>query len=60
VKPCFFQPVIGSIRDGDLASVINSRHAIRFRRSLSVDRNETCLRCVCSLHLPPTKNLSLP
>jgi MoaA/NifB/PqqE/SkfB family radical SAM enzyme len=60
VKPCFFQPVIGSIRDGDLASVINSRHAIRFRRSLSVDRNETCLRCVCSLHLPPTKSLSLP
>ncbi|MDB5250979.1 MAG: radical protein, partial [Flaviaesturariibacter sp.] len=60
VRPCFFQPVIGSIRDGDLETVINNRKAVALRKSLSVADDETCRRCVCALHLPPTKRLAIP
>ena len=56
VRPCFFQPGYGSAEDG-LAETINSAAAIAFRRSLDVERNETCRRCVCSLNLPLTRTV---
>lgn len=52
VRPCFFQPALGNLREtGSLAAVINSPEAIAWRRSLDLRRNEICRRCVCSLAL---------
>jgi len=33
---------------------LNGEQAMAFRRSLDVDHNATCRRCVCSLNLPLT------
>ena len=54
VRPCFFHPVYGSAAAG-LEEALNSPEAIAFRRSLRVDHDETCRRCVCSLNLPLTR-----
>jgi MoaA/NifB/PqqE/SkfB family radical SAM enzyme len=54
VRPCFFQPAYQTEAGADLDSVINSPHAIEFRRHLDVRTNETCKRCVCTLSLPLT------
>ena len=54
VRPCFFQPGYGSSAHG-LDEALNAPHAIAFRRSLDVQRNDTCRRCVCSLNLPLTR-----
>jgi MoaA/NifB/PqqE/SkfB family radical SAM enzyme len=51
VMPCFFHEAYGSILEDDLLNVINSSAAIRFRKNLSVNKNETCKKCVCSLKL---------
>ncbi|MBI4478042.1 MAG: radical SAM protein [Acidobacteria bacterium] len=51
VKPCFFHPAYGTTKDRDLRSVVNSAAARTFRAQLDTRRNETCRRCVCSLHL---------
>jgi MoaA/NifB/PqqE/SkfB family radical SAM enzyme len=54
VRPCFFHPPYGRVRDGtSLADVLNSATAIRFRRTLDVARDPTCRRCVCWLKLRP-------
>jgi Fe-coproporphyrin III synthase len=54
VRPCFFHPAYPPPVDGGgLLAVLNSTDAIVFRTSLDVSRNETCQRCVCSLHLSP-------
>jgi MoaA/NifB/PqqE/SkfB family radical SAM enzyme len=50
VRPCFFHPPIGSVRDHSLAEVLNSERALAFRRNLDVPSNPICRRCVCSLH----------
>jgi len=42
IRGCFFQPVIGDFRN------INNSDAMKFRRSLDVQSNPTCQRCVCS------------
>lgn len=49
VRPCFFQPAIGNLRDGTLAGVVNGPRAVAFREGLDVATNEICRRCVCSL-----------
>ena len=49
VRPCFFQPSIGNLRDGTLAAVVNGPRAVAFRERLDVATNEVCRRCVCSL-----------
>ena len=54
VRPCFFHPPYGSLRSASLESVLNSEQAIDFRRRLDVNRNATCMRCVCTLQLPLT------
>jgi Fe-coproporphyrin III synthase len=51
VRPCFFHPPIGNLRDGNLTEVLNSEEATEFRRELDVARNPVCQKCVCSLYL---------
>jgi MoaA/NifB/PqqE/SkfB family radical SAM enzyme len=53
VRPCFFHKAYGNIKTGTLDSIINSKSAIEFRKSLDMDKNETCLKCVCYLNLKP-------
>ncbi len=57
VRPCFFHDSIGSIHESDLATIVNSEKAKRFRKSLQVNTNETCVKCVCSLNLHPMTKL---
>ena len=54
VRPCFFHKAYGNIKNGTLDSIINSQKAIEFRKNLDMDRNETCLKCVCYLNLKPS------
>lgn len=52
VRPCFFQPPLGNVREaGSLSAVLGSERAIAFRRDLDVSTDPTCRRCVCSLNL---------
>jgi MoaA/NifB/PqqE/SkfB family radical SAM enzyme len=53
VRPCFFHaPYAASAADG-LADALNAPDAIAFRSSLDAPTNDTCRRCVCSLHVSP-------
>ena len=58
VRPCFFHEVQGNIRNQPLAEIINSKQAIQFRKSLDMDQDQTCVKCVCALNLPPRAQLS--
>lgn len=52
VRPCFFQPALGNLREsGSLEAVLNSPEAVAWRGGLDMARNEICRRCVCSLAL---------
>jgi len=51
VRPCFFHPPFGNLRDGTFSEVLNSDPAIRFRGQLDVSRDAICRKCVCSLFL---------
>lgn len=51
VLPCFFHKAYGNIYQNDLLSILNSREAIDFRKSLDMSKDETCKKCVCSLKL---------
>jgi Fe-coproporphyrin III synthase len=53
VRPCFFHEAYGNIRTESLDSIINSPGAVEFRKNLDMDKNETCLKCVCYLNLRP-------
>ena len=50
VRPCFFHRSIGSIASSTLEEVVNGEAAQQFRRSLNVEEDPTCRRCVCSLN----------
>lgn len=52
VKPCFFHPPYGNLRDGSLEEIINSKKAVAFRKSLNISTNPICRRCVCPLYRP--------
>jgi len=56
VRPCFFLETMGNIRQESLDDILNSSQAISFRKNLDVTNNPTCLKCVCSLNLPPRMN----
>jgi len=56
VRPCFFHDAIGNIRDSSLATILNSDDAINWRKTLNMGTNSTCVKCVCSLNLPPRMN----
>jgi MoaA/NifB/PqqE/SkfB family radical SAM enzyme len=57
VRPCFFLPALGNIHERELPDILNSPEAIAFRRNLDMEKNDTCLRCVCYLNLPPRARL---
>jgi MoaA/NifB/PqqE/SkfB family radical SAM enzyme len=50
VRPCFFHPSVGNIRERPLSEIL--RQAMPpFRRGLNVAQNPTCQRCVCTLKI---------
>lgn len=51
VLPCFFHKPYGNIFENDFVEIINSPAAIEFRKSLDMDKNAVCQKCVCSLKL---------
>ena len=53
VRPCFFHPPMGNIRQQSLEDIINSNESIRFRKELDISKDNTCVKCVCYLHLSP-------
>lgn len=57
VRPCFFHDPYGNIKTASLDKIINSQSAIDFRKHLDMAKNETCVRCVCFLNLPPQAKL---
>jgi len=50
VRPCFFHPSIGNLRDGSLEDVVNEEKALSFRRNLNIPNDSICRKCVCSLN----------
>jgi MoaA/NifB/PqqE/SkfB family radical SAM enzyme len=56
VRPCFFHPPLGNIHEDTLATILNGEKAIHFRKSLDMDTDSTCMKCVCYLNLPPRMN----
>jgi len=57
VRPCFFHPSYGNIRQQSLDKILNSDKAIDFRKNLDMDKNEICKKCVCYLNLAPRTRL---
>jgi len=57
VRPCFFHEEYGNIKSATLDSIINSPNAITFRKSLDMENNPTCMKCVCYLNLKPATKL---
>jgi Fe-coproporphyrin III synthase len=58
VRPCFFHAPYGNIKEQSLDKILNSRESIRFRKELDMDKNDTCVKCVCSLNLSPGTKLN--
>ena len=58
VRPCFFHEAMGNIHRQPLEEILNSDEAIFFRRNLDMDRNPICRKCVCTLHLAPTRSIA--
>ncbi len=52
VRPCFFHPAFGTLKDGPLPETLNTAEAVAFRRGLDVKQDPVCRRCVCTLELP--------
>jgi Fe-coproporphyrin III synthase len=50
VRPCFFQPKVGNVREKSLRGLLDDE-MVRFRRGLKVACDATCQRCVCSLRV---------
>jgi Fe-coproporphyrin III synthase len=53
VRPCFFHQSWGNIRERPLHEILNSPQALDFRRGLDMERDATCVKCVCYLNLTP-------
>ena len=56
VRPCFFHEPLGNIRKDSLSNILNSKESIHFRKTLDMDANDTCKKCVCYLNLPTGMN----
>jgi len=51
VKPCFFQPALGTLNpEKNLKEILFSRTSEDWRDSLDIPSNPICRRCVCSLY----------
>jgi MoaA/NifB/PqqE/SkfB family radical SAM enzyme len=48
VRPCFFHPPVGNIRERSLTEIMRGSMP-EFRRGLTVADNPVCQRCVCTL-----------
>ena len=48
VRPCYFHPAVGNIRQKKLSAIL-SAEMVAFRRGLNVGTNPTCRKCVCTL-----------
>jgi MoaA/NifB/PqqE/SkfB family radical SAM enzyme len=48
VRPCFFHPAVGNIREQPLTEILGLAMP-KFRRTLEVASNATCQRCVCTM-----------
>jgi MoaA/NifB/PqqE/SkfB family radical SAM enzyme len=57
VRPCFFHQSLGNIREAALSDIVNSAAAIHFRKTLDMDKDDTCRKCVCYLNLAPAAGL---
>jgi MoaA/NifB/PqqE/SkfB family radical SAM enzyme len=57
VRPCFFHAPIGNIRKNSLLEILNGVQGIAFRKSLDMNTNETCKKCVCYLNLSPKNKI---
>jgi MoaA/NifB/PqqE/SkfB family radical SAM enzyme len=57
VRPCFFHRPLGNILQQPLDAILNSAESVAFRRNLDVRRDPICRKCVCTLHLGPTKSV---
>ncbi|HEX5171724.1 MAG TPA: radical SAM protein [Cyclobacteriaceae bacterium] len=55
VLPCFFHKPYGNIYENSFAGIINSAKAVDFRKSLNMERDAICKKCVCSLKLGLTQ-----
>ena len=53
VRPCFFHPSMGNLRDTTLEAAINGDMGRNFRKRLDIANNPVCKRCVCSLNYRP-------
>jgi Fe-coproporphyrin III synthase len=53
VRPCFFHKALGNIHENSLENILNSEEAIHFRKTLDMSTDNTCVKCVCYLNLPP-------
>ena len=58
VRPCFFHLPLGNIREQSLENILNSDESIRFRKELDIDKDNTCIKCVCYLNLSPGTKLN--
>lgn len=50
VRPCFFHPPMGNLRETTLETIVNGSTGYNFRRNLDIPNNVTCRNCVCSLN----------
>ncbi len=48
VRPCFFHPAVGNVRNASLTEILRNE-MVAFRHRLDVQANETCRKCVCTL-----------
>ncbi len=48
VRPCYFHPSIGNIREKPLREIM-SREMRNFRGGLDVSKNTVCAKCVCTI-----------
>lgn len=58
VRPCFFHAPLGNIHENPLEEILNSETSIQFRKELDMDKNNTCIKCVCYLNLAPGTKLN--
>lgn len=54
VRPCFFHDTLGSVKNENLTSILNSEKSVAYRKNLDTKKNPTCEKCVCYLNLSPT------
>ena len=56
LRPCFFHPPYPQ-EDTAIDQRLNAPAALAFRRQLDPQTNPTCQRCVCTLSLPPWREV---